>query len=778
MNPTASRHPLTPIFWLAAGVCGALLVARFADFFPRFATHLIGDHGDVLLQHLHCAWQWSALAEGRFPELLRLPTFAPYPNGFVFGETLLGVTLPFGAIHLLLGSSAATYNLALISAYALLGLAVFLWVRALFDDPVAALLAAVLVVFVPWRLQLITNLNNMSVHFAVFGAWLLCVWSRTPRLRTLLGAALCFHIQLVTAAQVAVVAIYFTIVWFGVVWSTARFAIDRRRVIQLAIASALFLLAAWPWWNFFAPAFAASRGLPRTREMVAFASDFLTMARQFGVFGPLGAAGLIGAVLLAREGTGGGRHAGAARHALGIGVAAALLFFLGRGPYLDAEAITENPAYALTRALPFLSFYRAPVRLAAMTPLALAVLAGGGLALLRERFGGGSRRAEAAWLAVPLLAALAWPALPDAMSAPLDQRPDDYALAQALGQLPEEAVILSLPLALEPVGAAVDERVLVHRRRQIAGFASVVPPLFRSARRQLGQWPWQGHALVHAMGVTHVVMPESWLARAEQALAERGCRVVGRAGGRAVVAVPPEPPPQLSERTQRVPRRAAAGAWLTLAVGETPARFHPEGHLELPARWKGADGGITRVAAFAMLPGVVSAQTPVRIHVPTPDTPGPATLEIDHDRFGVSGRVEIVASNTSTTHPPHDVAARLTHDAGPMVVRAGATFPLDVAFTSRDATILLASSRVDRPFRLGEVQVVARFLSTRGSITTVNPGLGVDLVPGVESVERVWVGAPPRPGRYAVEIALFALGSGGRPSRFTRVLPVLEVVAD
>jgi len=193
---------------LIGAVYAAALVVPFRVFLPRFATHLIGDHGDVLLQHLHCAWQWLALAEGRVSELLELPTMHPYSSGFVFGEPLLGVTLPLAPIHLLTGSTAGTFNTAVVLSFLLLGVAVFLWVRDLFGSPAAGLLAVVLVVYTPWRVHYLTNLNNLTLHYAVFGMWLLGRWLQRSRFSSLLGAALLFHVQLVTSAQVALAAIY------------------------------------------------------------------------------------------------------------------------------------------------------------------------------------------------------------------------------------------------------------------------------------------------------------------------------------------------------------------------------------------------------------------------------------------------------------------------------------------------------------------------------------------------------------------------------------------
>ena len=136
---------LAPALALGA-LYGAALALPFRVFFSRFDTHLIGDHGDALLQHLHSAWQWLALADGRFAELLALPTMHPYSSGFVFGETLLGITLPLAPMPLLGATTAATFNTAVLLLFLLLGVSVFLWLRNLFVSTAAGLLAAMLVV--------------------------------------------------------------------------------------------------------------------------------------------------------------------------------------------------------------------------------------------------------------------------------------------------------------------------------------------------------------------------------------------------------------------------------------------------------------------------------------------------------------------------------------------------------------------------------------------------------------------------------------------------------
>ena len=777
------KEPHRGALWLglALAIYAGLVVLQFRGFFPRFGTHLIGDHGDALLQHLHCAWQWTALSEGRLGDLLKLPTMYPYSSGFAFGEPLVGVSLPFAPLYLLTGSSPASYNTALVSSYLLLGFAVFLWVRELFDSPAAGLLAAVLIVFVPWRVQLLTNLNNMTVHFAVFGAWLLTRWAREPRPGNLLGAVLCFHVQLITSAQVAVVAIYLTTCWFAVVWASAGFGFDRRRTLQLAGASALFLLLAWPWWSFFQEAFEAARGLPRTREMQAFSSPFGEMARKFGLLGPLGlmaALGLPAIFLAARKKR---LPGGVASHVLGLCVGAVLLFVCGRGPYWSPESQSLNPGYFLSQWLPLLSTYRAPVRLAAFTPIVAAVVAGGGFAALLATPHAAAARWRVAWLFAPLLLVPFWPSLGSNMAAPIHERPADLALARALAELPRNAVILSLPIDLEPSGAAVDERVLIHRRAQVGGFASLIPPVFRNAASELGQWPATGHEIVSTLGVSHVVAPEAWVLGRDAVLEAAGYRMLSRRGGRAIVAtLPLRAARDAPVRRLLLPPAAAAGRWLTLAVFESPPRFHRRGHRVLDAVWRTADGSTIEVEAFALLPGVVSRHQPIRVHVPTPRVPGPARLEMASELVSLSAEVDIVERPTSFDAAIGPVAVTLAESFTlPVSVRAGAAFPVDVEIRAAAAPLLLASSREALPFRRGETLVLARYgPAPGGSIVHATAGLSADLVPGTPLAQRWYLAAPALGGSYDLEVSFLALGTTTPPAPWVKLLSGLRVDAD
>src|SRR5262249_32835803 len=164
-----------------------------------------------------------------------------------FGEPLVGVALPFAPVYLLTGSTPAAFNASIIASFLLLEVAMYLWVRELFESPAAGWLAAVLVVFNPWRLHALTALNLLTVHYAVFGLWLIGRWLRRADLPSLLAAVLCFSVQFVTAAQGAIVAALLATFWLTVVWIRWRLRLERRRVVQCAVAGALAVAICLPW---------------------------------------------------------------------------------------------------------------------------------------------------------------------------------------------------------------------------------------------------------------------------------------------------------------------------------------------------------------------------------------------------------------------------------------------------------------------------------------------------------------------------------------------------
>jgi len=760
------------------------LLVPFRAFFPRFSSHVIGDHGDALLQHLHCAWQWLALSEGRPAELLKLPTLHPYSSGFAFGEPLLGVSLPFWPIHALTGSTAASFNAAVVASFILLAIATFLWTRDLFDSAAAGLFAAVLVVFIPWRVHYLSALNVLNVHFVVFGLCLIGRWIRRPDLGSLLGAALLFHVQLLTAAQAVIPGIYLVCVWLSVVWLGSGLQLSRLRIWQGLVAGFVFVALGLPWLTFFAEAFDATSGLIRTTAMHRYSEPFGAMARIVGVASPLGVCAALGVPALAIAARGRTLPRGAIINLIGLGCGAAALFVTGRGSYLGPHNDpTALPGYYAALYLPLIDALRAPIRLIALTPVVLALFAGGAFATLERLVRRAlPERVAPALLFVPLALTAFWPSLDPGMASPISTRPRDLALATRLADLPPEAVILPLPLALGPeLGAPTDERVLIHRHAQIGGFASIVPAVFPQTRSRLGQWPHTGLEFAHALGTTHIVVPNRWAERHGATIERMGYGRVASAGGRTIFSMPHVESPD-SSLWLRAPSTAATGRWLTLALYGTAPRFEPRGHAGLSAVWRTGEQEHP-VRAHAFFPGVVGPRDPILIHVPTPESSGPSLVSVDFPGFPIDAKVELRPQPTTfdLQIPGVSIAPAESYSA-PRAVRSSSAFRVDVDLVSEAGPILLASSRHTLPERRGETVLAYRYRSHghTTAVTRLGPraALPGDLVPGDRVTQTWYPRTPVAPGTYDLMVSLRATAVPGNPMPWVTLLSDLRVVAE
>ena len=764
---------------LGIGLAAIALAFQFRPFFARFGTHVIGDHGDALLLHLHCAWQWSGLAEGRFAEVLRLPTLAPYANGFAFGELLLGVTLPLFPVYWITGSSPAAFNAAVVLSFAALALAVFLWVRVLVGSASAGALAAIALVFVPWRLHYLSAVNVLTLHYLVFALYFVTRWLQEPKQGFAFAAALCFVVQVLTATQAAIAGAYLGGVWMAVVWAASGFAVEPRRCTQGALALALALGLTLPWLGFYADVFSADAGLLRTTDMFRYSEPFAEMARGFGAFGLLGVAAVVGLMALAIPRVRPPLPAGTLVTLLGLGLGTLFLFVVGRGPYLgDADQPTALPGYYAAMLLPGLDSLRAPIRLTAFTPVYLALLAGVGTAALVPRLS--CRIPQAVLALAPLLAVGLWPSLDPGMASPLAERAEERRLAERLAQLPPEASVLSLPLQLNHRGgSAVDERVLLHRRRQVGGFASVVPGGFWRATRNLGQWPFDGHAVIRALGATHLVVPAEWIDPHSAQVEREGYRTLERVHRWVIVEVPVAAEAEPSFRV-RVPGFGASNGWVTLALEPGASRFFARGHDRVAATWRGGQGERAH-HAHVFYPGVASPGEPILIHVPTPREPGEYQLEVAVEEHPIRVALKLRDVPTTRDARPDDVRARAI-DASPIRARVGQPFGVDVELEAGDGPVLLASSTVSLPDRQGETELVYRFVGARGPIggatSTARTALPGDLAPGDRARARWYLMAPPIPGTFDVEIRLVPANTPHPPPPWQPFLQGVDIVAN
>ncbi|MBK8011126.1 MAG: hypothetical protein IPK13_07225 [Deltaproteobacteria bacterium] len=823
--------------WLTAFVLlalSSLIVSRFAVHFRRFTEDLIGNHGDVLAQHLICAWQWQAVFEGRAADVLSLPSYAPFDTGLAFSEPLTGIVLLFAPVAGFFGSVAA-YNTALIGSFVFTALAVYALVKEIFESEAAGVFAAVAIPFVAWRTFHFTTLNILTIYFGLIGLTMLVAWVRRARWRTIIGAALLYHIQFLTVPQVGLVLVYTTLIWLAVYWVSHGRRWSKPRVFQIAVAALIFLGLGLPWRAFFGVAQRASRGLLRTHEMEYYALDLNGLAERTGTSSWLGVTGGLGllVIVLALVHLAYSRsdlHKRHERHPLsrdldrlttplGLSLGGALLFVLGLGAYRqvgDGTYVTLPGLFAF-RHLPLLDALRVPSRLAALTPVWLAMLSSA-LVFWIERAASGiwPRWGRRGCIVLPLALAATWPSLPIDRMAPIDGRPSDLQVGDALSKLPEDAVILPIPIELHHSRAShVEEWVLKHKRRQIAGDKARVPNLFFDAQRRLGGWPRQGNEVVHAFAATHIVAPLAWFRNPTASSASASStsasstrvsstavssttlggvgpmdyRLKARVGSFGLFEVldtsntTSQPPAHVQARIE-APRRVAAGQRMTLARWRSgPVRVEKRGFRRGRATWRGLGESEVELAVstFHFLPSFWGTEQPERINVPTPDEPGTYALTIQEEAIVESERetgndetdvyansviVEVFPEATTFTTPIRAGSLEVTER--PRIVRANQHFRVDVRVRpAKEEPIWLATSVADAPDSRGAVRIAYAFRQSHEVQDRVaRPANGYhalnrDLLPTETATVTWYLEGPSHPGHYTLWARAEATGVAG-----------------
>ena len=112
-------------------------------------------------------WSWDIHALSTNPlNLFDANIFAPFKNTLAFSETLLGTLIFAWPILLLTKNIALTYNLVVLLTFAISGLGMYRLTIYLTKNKTAALLAALIYTFVPFKLV------QSIGHLHVTGMWL------------------------------------------------------------------------------------------------------------------------------------------------------------------------------------------------------------------------------------------------------------------------------------------------------------------------------------------------------------------------------------------------------------------------------------------------------------------------------------------------------------------------------------------------------------------------------------------------------------------------------
>src|SRR5215510_2581766 len=138
------------------------------------ATHAIpGELRDPLLNTWILAWDAERIRHG-FAGFWDSPILYPYQSTLAFSEHLLGVAIFAAPIEWMTGNPVLAYNAAFFTSYVFAGIAMFLLARELTGRNDAAVVAAAIFAFYPYRaaqvghLQLLVNgwmpLSLLGLH--------------------------------------------------------------------------------------------------------------------------------------------------------------------------------------------------------------------------------------------------------------------------------------------------------------------------------------------------------------------------------------------------------------------------------------------------------------------------------------------------------------------------------------------------------------------------------------------------------------------------------------
>ncbi len=747
----------------------------------------VEDRQDALLNVWITAWDGHQLLHDPL-HLFDANIFYPYPRTLAYSELLLGnglLALPITAVT---GNPVLGYNVALLLSFVLSGLGTYLLVLRLTRSPGAGLVAGTLFAFSAYRMTNLAQAQLLTTQWMPFALLSLYELMRRPRVRHVATLVLFFCLQALSSFYYAIL-LALAVGLLGV--GGWIFGIRRRSVIfHLLVAGVCCAVVMLP---FALPYFQVQRELGFERAL-ADNEPFSASLKQYGMV-PAGSVihgrwlpsddtpiaggypvdalfpGLL-AVALAVWGLIRGR--GGLRWWYLALLLGSLVLSFGPRLYLapgQAAGLDATLPYAWLYAIvPGFKALRAPVRFDALVTLALAVLAGYGVAaLVRGRAQG--------WLAgfgvlvlvgLVVLESVVWPA------SKVEAVPVGDAVPPVYGWLAEQATepLLELPMAFTPGGPQLEYQYLstYHWRTTPDGYSGFIPPKHGQIVYEMERFPAERSvSLLQALGVCDVVIHSErypiprWLEMEQSLLQVDDLALVEAFGTDQVYQVGSRP---FDPRDLRVngyfPPRAMAGepyVAYAIALNEGPRSYaiQPTDEIQPAVEWRGPGGD--RAGARADLPLVTSSRggaAVIHLLLTAPAVPGTYQLSIGETEgplgeWGVEGTVEVSEEVSGQGAQAFPVPARLEDWSVPASVRAGD--PLPVALRWR------ALGKIDAYY-----SVYVKLLDAGGNAIAGwdgQPGNGqlptLLWTPGeaVDDVVTLIVPAEAAPGGYVVEAGMY-----------------------
>jgi len=451
--------------------------------------------------------------------------FHPEPRTLAYSEHLVGSAVLGAPFLLATDNPVLALNVVVLLSCVLSGAGTFLLARQLGTSTAGAFAAGVIFAFAPPRFTRLAQIHLATVQWIPFCLAFVHAYLQRGRRRDLLVAFAFFTLQSVTSGHGGLF-LFLSLLVFALYLVVRRCLPPLRTLVRdVGVAGVLLLALNLP---FLVPYFRVQRelGLRRTigavYDWVPNAASFLASPTHvdqalLSLVPPLERAVadaraymfpgwltlfLAGALLL--------RRAAPEREAridgrVGLGfyaLLAALSLWASLGPPFGLYT-------ALYKLLPGFDLIRVPSRLAIVTLLAVAILAGAGAGRLVERLRPGARATAGAALVLSLAAEFA--------QFPLKAPPYPIEVAEVdrwLASRPRPFVAAELPVAMptDAIGSARHHshymlHSMLHWQPIVNGYSGFVPPRHEALFDQLTRFPDEGSVrALERLGVNYVVL--------------------------------------------------------------------------------------------------------------------------------------------------------------------------------------------------------------------------------------------------------------------------------
>lgn len=249
----------------------------------RLGTAVPHDLGDPV-GFTWILW-WNAQALPLTSAWLRAPIFYPSPGAIVFQDTLLGVWPFTTAVQWLGASPLVTYNLLLVSSFALSAFTAYLLCARLTADRRAGFVGGLVFGFALYRIVQLSHVNILLTFWVPLILVGLHEYIATRRLRWLALASACWALQALTSGYFLV----YSSVLVGL-WAVFFFRLHLRDYARLALAFGLGLAAIWPWLNLYRTvhaAYAFQRNIGEADFWAADVTGLVQAPALLAIWGPL-----------------------------------------------------------------------------------------------------------------------------------------------------------------------------------------------------------------------------------------------------------------------------------------------------------------------------------------------------------------------------------------------------------------------------------------------------------------------------------------------------------